>query len=70
MQEPRRGQRDRLNAALVADATLRRIAGRLTAISLTKPTYFGRLGSWVVTALQSLAGAAAPRPARRRRGMT
>jgi uncharacterized membrane protein YccC len=34
MQEPRRSHRDRLQAVLVADATLRRVAGRLIAISL------------------------------------
>jgi uncharacterized membrane protein YgaE (UPF0421/DUF939 family) len=64
MQEPRRGQRDRLNAALVADATLRRIAGRLVAISLTGPTRSGPLGQWVVEALQAVAGKRAL-PARR-----
>jgi uncharacterized membrane protein YccC len=65
MQEPRRGQRDRLNAALVADATLRRIAGRLVAISLTGPARCGQLGNWVVEALAAIAGRRAlpPRPA-------
>jgi len=64
MQEPRRGQRDRLNAALVADATLRRIAGRLVAISLTGPARCGPLGNWVVAAMAAIAGKRAlpPRP--------
>jgi uncharacterized membrane protein YccC len=63
MQEPRRGQRDRLQAVLVADATLRRIAGRLVAISLGD----GRRGpvcAWVVRAMEALAegGELPPRP--------
>jgi hypothetical protein len=56
MQEPRRGQRDRLQAVLVADATLRRIAGRLTALALDPPPASRRaaLGSWAVNALTAL----------------
>jgi uncharacterized membrane protein YccC len=54
MQEPRRGQREGLNAALVADATLRRIAGRLIAISITGPHRGGPLGKWVVEALAAI----------------
>jgi uncharacterized membrane protein YccC len=54
MHEPRRGQRDGLNAALVADATLRRIAGRLIAISITGSARGGPLANWVVEALAAL----------------
>ena len=64
MHEPRRGQRDRLQAVLVADATLRRIAGRLAAISLDKQAADAQQGAWVVETLQALqrGEAAAPRP--------
>ncbi len=64
MQEPGGAARAQLNAALVADATLRRIAGRLIAISLTGPTRCGDLGSWVVTALSAIAAnrALPPKP--------
>jgi len=64
MQEPGRAARAHLNAALVADATLRRIAGRLIAISLTGPTRCGDLGNWVVSALAALANhrALPPKP--------
>jgi len=63
MQEPRRGQRDRLQAVLVADATLRRIAGRLVAISLSGGCS-GPVCLWVVAALNALAEGRAvpPRP--------
>jgi uncharacterized membrane protein YccC len=63
MQEPRRGQRDRLQAVLVADATLRRIAGRLVAISLSGGCS-GPVCLWVVAALKALAEGRAvpPRP--------
>ena len=63
MQEPRRGQRDRLQAVLVADATLRRIAGRLVAISLGDICR-GPQCLWAVAALEALAEGAAlpPRP--------
>ena len=59
MQEPRRGQRDRLQAVLVADATLRRIAGRLTAIALDPPpahrnAVFSETAAWVIAALNAL----------------
>jgi hypothetical protein len=53
MQEPRRGQRDRLQAVLVADATLRRIAGRLVAISLAGACR-GPVCLWIITALRAL----------------
>jgi uncharacterized membrane protein YccC len=64
MHEPRRGQRDRLQAVLVADAALRRIAGRLVAISLDP----GEISSeaaretcvWLVNALESLAAEKTP----------
>ena len=60
MQEPRRGQRDRVQAVLVADATLRRIAGRLVAISLGPPCR-GVVCNWAVAALEALAeGASVP----------
>jgi uncharacterized membrane protein YccC len=64
MQEPRRGQRDRLQAVLVADATLRRVAGRLVAISLGEACR-GPVCAWVVRALEALAeGSVVPvRPA-------
>jgi uncharacterized membrane protein YccC len=64
MQEPRRGQRNRLQAALVADATLRRVAGRLVAISLGGACS-GPVCAWVVQALAALSegGALPPRPA-------
>ncbi len=67
MHEPRRGQRDRLQAVLVADATLRRIAARLTAISLAPVSpSIGQAGPdparlWIVAALQAfVAGAPLP----------
>jgi hypothetical protein len=57
MQEPRRGQRDRLQAALVADATLRRIAGRLAALALDPPAQAQCArpeAAWVIAALNAL----------------
>jgi uncharacterized membrane protein YccC len=64
MQEPKRGQREALNTVLVADATLRRIAGRLIAISLAGPGRGGALGNWVVAALGAISkrGALPARP--------
>ncbi len=67
MHEPRRGQRDRLQVVLVADATLRRIAGRLAAMSFDPPDASPAapaLCLWAVQALQALAQsrAALPRP--------
>ena len=62
MHEPRRGQRDRLQATLVADGTLRRIAGRLATISLN-PSDAGNelIREWVPAALRATAeGAALP----------
>ncbi len=71
MHEPRRGQRDRLQAVLVADAALRRIAGRLAALSVEAsvgpniaadaPSEPVRL--WVPDALSRVADGATP-PAR------
>ncbi len=58
MHEPRRGQRDRLQAVLVADATLRRIAGRLAALSLSPPAHRpagDAVCGWAVEALAALA---------------
>ena len=62
MHEPRRGRRDTLQAVLVADAALRRIAARLAAISLGQPPV-GTEPGWVVDALDGLSRGAA-RPAR------
>ncbi len=66
MQEPRRGQRDRLQAVLTADATLRRIAGRLTALSLDplpspRPVPVVETAAWVQAGLAAL-GRGAPVP--------
>jgi len=66
MQEPRRGQRDRLQAVLTADATLRRIAGRLTALSLDplpspRPVAVADTAAWVQSGLAAL-GQGAPVP--------
>jgi uncharacterized membrane protein YccC len=59
MHEPRRGQRDRLQAVLVADAALRRIAGRLVTISIdpidTTAAPVRATGLWVIDTLESLA---------------
>jgi hypothetical protein len=68
MHEPRRGQRDILRDALVADAILRRIAGRLAALSLDSAALAKATQSptspWVPEALEALAAgrAAPPRP--------
>lgn len=62
MQEPRRpAQRDRMQAALVADAALRRIAGRLVAISLGGGRD-GPAARWVVAALAALVANQPPPP--------
>ncbi len=68
MQEPRRGQRDRLQAVLVADATLRRIAGRLTAIALDPPAghrsaAWPATANWAIAALNALVDGAELPPA-------
>ena len=56
MHEPRRGQYRRMQAVLAADATLRRIAGRLAAISLDQPRrYDAAETAWIVTGLQAMA---------------
>jgi len=58
LQEPARGQRDAVQAALAADAALRRIGGRLTAMALHGASGGG---GWVVEALAALAdGRAVP----------
>jgi uncharacterized membrane protein YccC len=69
MHEPRRRHRERLAAVLVADAALRRIAGRLAAIALLEPksrqpAKGQRTRAWVCEALAALAdgGSAPPRP--------
>ncbi len=61
LHEPRRGQRDQLQTVLTADATLRRIAGRLTAMTFRAPSLPSPMASWVVDALQTMSeGFAAP----------
>jgi uncharacterized membrane protein YccC len=59
MHEPRRGQRNKLQAVLVADAALRRIAGRLVALSLdTRKLCTGltqATADWVIETLAALA---------------
>jgi uncharacterized membrane protein YccC len=68
MHEPRRGQRDRLQAVLVADAALRRIAGRLVALSVDPQSACARQAAaaraWVIETLQALAEGrpTSPRP--------
>lgn len=64
MQEPGRAARAYLQSVLVADATLRRIAGRLVAISLAGNSG-GAASRWVVTSLRALAEGrpVLPRPA-------
>ena len=55
--EPRRGQSRRLQAMLVADATLRRIAGRLAAISLDRSRRIDAdAAASIVIALEAMAG--------------
>jgi uncharacterized membrane protein YccC len=67
MHEPRRGQRDRLQSVMVADATLRRIAGRLAALSLDPAVLAAEplhpLSRWVPEALHAL-GRNTPLPPR------
>jgi uncharacterized membrane protein YccC len=59
LHEPRRGQRDKLQAVLVADAALRRIAGRLVALSMDASKLRApgtqETSDWVIQTLQSLA---------------
>jgi uncharacterized membrane protein YccC len=66
MHEPRRGQRDRLQTALLADAALRRLAGRLAAISLDPPALgdarAAAVCAWVPEALAALASGVKPPP--------
>ncbi len=64
MHEPRRGQRDWLQAVLVADAALRRIAGRLAALSVDLPASLPDSAGWVPETLQAIAEGRswAPRP--------
>ncbi len=66
LHEPRRGQRDQLQAALVADAALRRIAGRLVAISLDPPNVSDEPARatclWLIGALEKLAADETPEP--------
>jgi uncharacterized membrane protein YccC len=65
MHEPRRGQRDRLQAVLVADAALRRIAGRLVALSLDPPAPAPSaepICAWIIATLQALASEQVPAP--------
>jgi uncharacterized membrane protein YccC len=64
MHEPRRGQRARLAAVLVADAALRRIAGRLAAIALYPPEKIRGRGeqtkAWAREALSAMASGNTP----------
>jgi uncharacterized membrane protein YccC len=66
LHEPRRGQRDRLQGALVADAMLRRIAGRLAALSLEPAAPAGERAAaicrWIPAALTSFAAGTPPPP--------
>jgi uncharacterized membrane protein YccC len=66
LHEPRRGQRARLAAVLVADATLRRIAGRLAALALHPAARAGAHGpltrAWICDTLAALAARQTPPP--------
>lgn len=63
MQEPHRGQRDALQAVLVADATLRRIAARLAAMRLgLRPPSASAAAVWATDALSALARGEQPTP--------
>ena len=62
MHEPRRGRRADLASVLVADAALRRIAGRLAAIALHPAQEANATRAWVVEALTALAHDRAPLP--------
>jgi uncharacterized membrane protein YccC len=70
LQEPGRGERKRLEAALTVDATLRRIAGRLSALQHDPPQGVDAATwhiwrDWCATSLQALAqreAITAPRP--------
>jgi len=67
MHEPLRSGRDRLQSALVADATLRRIAGRLAALSLAPAPLIDvqetcATRQWVPDTLAALASGVAPAP--------
>ena len=63
MHEPRRGSRAQLAAVLVADAALRRIAGRLAAIALHPSLNLASLTSaWVVESLTAMAESTRPPP--------
>jgi len=59
MHEPRRGQRDRLQSTLVADAALRRIAGRLVTLSIDPQSACAPAAAptrqWIMQTLQALA---------------
>jgi uncharacterized membrane protein YccC len=66
MHEPRRGQRNRLQAVLVADAALRRIAGRLVALSIDPAGACAASADtrhWIIEALDALAAGHDPSPA-------
>lgn len=74
MQEPRRRQRDWLEAAMVVDATLRRIGGRLTVLQheawsreALDPDAWRRWRSWIGSTIDALA-AGQPSPAPRPQG--
>lgn len=68
LQEPRRNQRARIEAAMVVDATLRRIAGRLSALrhDLAAREALDAAGwrswrEWISSSLRAFAGEAAAR---------
>lgn len=67
LQEPRRNQRKRLETAMVVDATLRRIAGRLSALRHDPAAHaaldaaaWRRWRDWMAAALLTLADGASP----------
>ena len=71
LQEPRRSQRRRLQAAMVVDATLRRIAGQLSALrhdptarAALDAAAWGRWRDWIAAALVAAAEGGVPAAAR------
>ncbi|MGY2052181.1 FUSC family protein [Methylobacterium sp. JK268] len=68
LQEPRRRRRSRIEAAMVADATLRRMAGRLSSLRHDPeprglpPEAWRGWGTWMAAALARIASGEAPPP--------